>query len=197
MLDHTSGNEHAEVAALDDVPFVAELLHQGVTDVAMGGVIEAIVVGGGREAEIQEGRSDNVECGLRGIVRINEARQDLGDFKKVSGPAMEKEEWNGIGVAGPCVDEVDIVGFRVGAWVGKSGGKLWKGGVKGVLSRAPGVGGLPVVEDTFDVREGYTAGPGLSTIYVGRKLCQREFLLEAVKTVLRNADLVRFGFCHG
>lgn len=59
-----------------------------------------------------------MKCGRGFVGRVEEAVEDLVHFHEAAGPAVDKEQRNGVSAIGPVVDEVKGNGIcKVRVWV--------------------------------------------------------------------------------
>jgi len=146
--DH-AGHARADVAAVHAVPLVTEAAHQ-LNPGACGAAHRPAGRGQrGREGVPGQGRRDDMEGLARG--RVDQWPDEMHEFGDRAGEAVRDQQRLAARLAGPDVQEVDVLAVDLG-------GELWVG-VELRLGGVPVVAGAPVLGQLLQVAQRYTAGP--------------------------------------
>ncbi len=95
------------ITALDDVPVVSELCHEG--RVGAGGAIDAPTGLGGRPGQADTGvrGDDDMERWFVVRLRCCQRRDEVDEFYDGAGPSVERDERDGVTSSRLNMDEVD------------------------------------------------------------------------------------------
>ena len=65
-----------------------------------------------------------MECWRGCVGRVEKAVEDIVNFHKTAGPAVDEKQWDGVSAIGAVVDEVKGHGIsRIRIWIQRDGGR--------------------------------------------------------------------------
>ena len=182
---HRVGDLGADVAALRDVPGVAEAVHQlgpGLSDAdgapaELGRLVGEAVAGDGRQHEVERVLGASAVCG--GVGEWADGLEQLDDRAR---PAVRHDQRQRVLVRRLHMDEVDVepvdLGFELRLRVQSS------------LAPPPVVLGCPVVGERLGGRQLHALRP-IGDEFLGRPASRTDAAAQLVDLLLRNLDSER------
>lgn len=108
------GDVEAPIAALRHIPRIAQREHELVAGLGVLAQRKAAARRALAPCEIWQGGGDDVEGDVGGVGAVLERGEHFGYFDVASGPAVDEQEGDGVGVWGGLVQVVDVERGEVG-----------------------------------------------------------------------------------